>query len=158
MSREDSPGVLVLPPLVYLGAFGLGGLTDRIWPWTLAANWRTQDLIFWVGVALLTLGSSLELWSLGLFSYVRTSAIPFRPANAFVARGPYRLTRNPMYLGMTCTLAGVGMMLGRGWIALSAFLAALVIDRYAIRREEAYLERRFGGEYLDYKRRVRRWL
>ncbi len=158
MSRDDSPGILVLPPLVYLGAFGLGGLTDRLLPWALAESWRTQELIFWTGAALLAFGSGFELWALGLFTRARTSAIPFRPASVFVARGPYRLTRNPMYVGMTSSLTGVGCMLGRGWIALSALVAALVIDRYAIRREEAYLERRFGAEYLEYKRRVRRWI
>lgn len=158
MSGDDSPGIKVLPPLIFIGAFGLGGLADRFHPWPVAASWSNQELFFWAGALVCGLGVGLDLWSLGLFARSRTSAIPFRPASAFVARGPYRFTRNPMYLGMTLNLAGVGLLLGRTWIALSALLAAAIIDRYAIPREERYLERRFGTEYLDYKRRVRRWL
>ncbi len=158
MSGDDSPGIKVLPPLIYIGAFGLGGLVDRLHPWPVTASWSRQELFFWVGVLVCGLGVALDLWSLGLFARSQTSALPFRPASAIVARGPYRFTRNPMYLGMTLNLAGVGLLLGRTWIVLSALLATAIMDRYAIPREERYLERRFGAEYLDYKRRVRRWL
>jgi len=156
--REDSPGILVLPPLVYLAAFGVGGLVDRLRPWPLAESWAALDALRWAGFAALAVGLALDLWSLSLFLRAKTSALPFRPASAIVARGPYRFTRNPMYLGMTLTLAGVGLVLGRTWILLAALGGALVMDRYAIRREERYLERRFGPEYVDYRRRVRRWL
>ena len=100
----------------------------------------------------------LDLWALGLFTRHRTSALPFRPASAFVVRGPYRFTRNPMYAGLVLQLAGIGLALGRTWILLAAGLAILVLDRHAIAREERYLERRFGATYLAYKSRVRRWL
>ncbi len=157
-TTEDSPGIRVLPPLVYLGAFGLAGLADRLRPWPLAASWVALERLRWLGAALLAAGVALDLWSLGHFIGAKTSALPFRPARAFVARGPYRVTRNPMYLGMTLTLLAVGLLLGRTWIALAALAGALAMDRYAIPREERYLERRFGAAYLDYKRRVRRWL
>jgi len=155
---EDSPGIRVLPPLVYLAAFGLGGLADRLRPWPLAESWVALERWRWLGAALLAAGVALDLWSLSHFFRAKTSALPFRPASAIVARGPYRFTRNPMYLGMTATLAGVGFFFGRAWIALAALAGALVMDRYAIPREERYLERRFGAGYLDYRRRVRRWL
>ncbi|KAB2967036.1 MAG: isoprenylcysteine carboxylmethyltransferase family protein [Thermoanaerobaculia bacterium] len=157
-AREDSPGIRVLPPLVVLACFGLGGLADRVRPWPIAHGWTTLAWLRWAGLALVAAGVALDLWSLRLFTRHGTSALPFRPASAFVARGPYRFTRNPMYLGMTLTLAGVGLALGRTWIVLAAALAAAILDRYAIRREERYLERRFGADYLGYKRRVRRWL
>jgi protein-S-isoprenylcysteine O-methyltransferase Ste14 len=155
---DDSPGIRLLPPLVFLGALALGGLADRLWPWPLAESWLALERLRWLGAALLAAGLGLELWSLGHFLRAKTSALPFRPASAFVARGPYRFTRNPMYLGMTLSLLAVGLLLGRAWIALSAFAGALVMDRYAIPREERYLERRFGASYLDFRRRVRRWL
>lgn len=157
-AREDSPGIKVLPPLVVLACFGLGGLVDRLRPWPIAHSWTTLAWLRWAGLALIAAGVALDLWSLGLFTRQRTSALPFRPASAFVARGPYRFTRNPMYLGMTLMLAGVGLALGRTWIVLAAALAAAILDRYAIRREERYLERRFGETYFVYRRRVRRWL
>jgi len=149
---------VILPLLVYLAAFGLGGLADRLWPWPLAESWAVLDALRWAGFAALAAGLALDSWSLLHFLRARTSALPFRPASAIVARGPYRFTRNPMYLGMTLTLAGVGLLLGRTWILLAALAGALVMDRYAVRREERYLERRFGAEYVDYARRVRRWL
>lgn len=155
---EESPGIRIPPPLVYLGAFALGVLADRLRPWPLAASFVALDRLCWLGAALLAVGLGLELWSLGHFLHARTSALPFRPASVFVARGPYRFTRNPMYLGMTISLLAVGLLLGRTWIALSAFAGALAIDRYAIPREERYLERRFGASYLEFKGRVRRWL
>ncbi len=154
----DSPRIRVLPPLVYLAAFGLGGVLDRLWPWPLSAAQATIEALRWPGGVLVVAGLALDFWSVGLFRRAGTSPLPFRPASAIVVAGAYRFTRNPMYLGMTLMLLGVGLLLGRTWIALSAFAAALVIDRYAIAREERYLERAFGAGYLDYKRRVRRWL
>ena len=157
-AREDSPGIRVLPPLIALGCFGLGGLADRLWPWPLAGSWVTLERLRWIGLAVLAAGVALDLWSLGLFARQRTSALPFRAASSIVAHGPYRFSRNPMYLGMVLQLAGAGLALGRAWLVLAAPLAALVLDLYAIPREERYLERRCGANYLDYKRRVRRWL
>jgi protein-S-isoprenylcysteine O-methyltransferase Ste14 len=157
-SGQDSPRVFVIPPLIFLACFGLGGLADRLRPWPLVSGFELLDVVRLAGLALLALGVSLDLWSLGLFRRAGTSAVPFQPASARVEVGPYRFTRNPMYLGMTLSLAGVGLALDRGWILLAAPLAAAIIDRYAIAREERYLERRFGDDYLAYKRRVRRWL
>lgn len=154
----DSPRIHFLPPLIYISAFGLGGALDRFWPWPLADDWATLEAVRWAGGALVVAGLALDFWSIRLFGRAGTSALPFRPASTLVGAGPYRWTRNPMYLGLTFMLLGVGLLLGRTWIALSALLAALVIDRYAIAREERYLERTFGASYLDYKRRVRRWL
>ena len=154
----DSPRIRFLPPLIYLAAFGVGGALDRLLPWPLATSFEALAALRWTGGALVVAGVLLDLWSIGVFGRAGTSALPFRPASTLVADGPYRWSRNPMYLGMTLTLLGVGLYLGRGWIALSAFLAMLVIDRYAIAREERYLERTFGAGYLGYRRRVRRWL
>jgi protein-S-isoprenylcysteine O-methyltransferase Ste14 len=63
-----------------------------------------------------------------------------------------------MYLGMALTVAGLGLLTDVGWLLVSALAAALIVDRAVIPREEAYLERRFGAAYDDYRRRVRRWL
>ena len=154
----DSPRVRVLPPLVYLAAFGLAGLADRLRPWPIATGDAGELALRISGGVLVAAGLLLDFWSVRLFRRAGTSPLPFQPASAMVGAGPYRWTRNPMYLGMTMALAGIGLLLGRAWIALSAVAAALVIDRYAIAREERYLERRFGDAYLAYKRRVRRWL
>jgi len=109
-------------------------------------------------VVLLAVGLLLDVASLLQFLRSRTNALPFRPASAFVVRWPYVWTRNPMYLGMTAVTLGLALVTGRLWWLVSAALAAFAIDRFVIPREEAYLERRFGAAYGDYRSRVRRWL
>lgn len=159
MSRAaDSPRVLVPPPLIYVSLAAVGFALDLAVPWRLAAGGVVEHVVELAGAAVLAAGIALDLVSLALFLRARTSPIPFRPASAIVAVGPYRFTRNPMYLGMTLTVAGIGLVTNVGWLLASALAAALVIDRAVIPREEAYLQRRFGAAYDDYRRRVRRWL
>jgi protein-S-isoprenylcysteine O-methyltransferase Ste14 len=156
VERTDGPGVRFPPPFVYAGLAGLAWWLDGRWP--LRPPAAAQPTLDSLGLALVIGGSLLDAASLLLFLAHRTSALPFRPASAFVAVGPYRFTRNPMYLGMTALVAGLGLLVERLGVTLAAFVAAWVIARFVIPREERYLERRFGASYLDYKRRVRRWL
>lgn len=148
--------MLFPPPFVYAGLAAVAWWLDTLWPWRPPAGLvRPLDAL---GVVLLAAGVGLDFVSLALFLRARTSAIPFRPASAFVATGTYRVTRNPMYLGLTCTVAGLGLLLGRLGLVPAALAAAWVIDRWVVPREERYLEARFGDSYLAYKRRVRRWI
>jgi len=156
-SADDSPRVLFPPPFVYVGAVAAGWAIDRIAPWRIAGGGPASAAEI-AGVALLAVGLTLDLTSLVRFLRARTTALPFRPATAFVVRWPYGWTRNPMYLGLTTVTLGLALVTGRLWWVVSAVLGALAIDRFVVPREEAYLERRFGVDYLDYKRRVRRWL
>ena len=96
--------------------------------------------------------------ALGLFFRSKTRPEPWRAASFLVAAGPYRYTRNPMYLGMTLVGLAVAIAFASLSAALLALLAALIVDRVVIGREEAYLARRFGEEYQAYCQRVRRWL
>jgi protein-S-isoprenylcysteine O-methyltransferase Ste14 len=155
---DDSPRVLVPPPLIFVSLAAAGFALDLAVPWRLAAGGAAGRGVEIAGVIVLAAGLALDLVSLALFLRAQTSPIPFRPARAIVAAGPYRFTRNPMYLGMTLTVAGLGLVADVGWLLVSALAAALVVDRAVIPREEAYLERRFGAAWLDYRRRVRRWL
>jgi protein-S-isoprenylcysteine O-methyltransferase Ste14 len=154
----DSPNIRLLPPLVFAAAFGLGAAADRLAPWPIEAAPAALAAVRRTGVVMAAAGIALDVWSVALFRRAGTSPLPYRPASVFVARGPYRFSRNPMYLGMTLLLAGLGLWLASAWIALSALAGAAVIHLYAIPREERYLERAFGESYLDYRRRVRRWL
>jgi protein-S-isoprenylcysteine O-methyltransferase Ste14 len=100
----------------------------------------------------------LALSAVSLFSRARTHLIPNRPANSLVIAGPYRFTRNPMYVALTVAYLGVCVLMQSLWALVLLPLVLATISRKVIAPEEAYLERRFGGEYGEYKTRVRRWL
>ncbi|MGI9083774.1 MAG: methyltransferase family protein [Aeromicrobium sp.] len=92
------------------------------------------------------------------FARAGTAVIPFRPSTALVTTGPFRFTRNPMYLGMAVLQAGLSLAFGLMWALAMVPVAVLAVDRLVIAREEPYLERRFGADYIAYKSRVRRWI
>ena len=112
----------------------------------------------WLGAALVVAGLALAASGVRLFARRGTGIVPFTPATALVTSGPYRFTRNPMYLGMVLALAGVAIMFGTltPWLAIPPF--AWWINRRFIRQEEAMLEERFGADYVQFKQRVRRWI
>ena len=83
---------------------------------------------------------------------------PDRPDTALITTGPYRFTRNPLYIGLSLVQLSAACWLNNLWILLLLPLSIVVITQYAIAREERYLEKLFGQDYLDYKARVRRWL
>ena len=93
-----------------------------------------------------------------LFGFAGTSIWPFVPTTALVTSGPYRLSRNPQYLGIAFFHVTFAFALGVPWALATLPVVLAVIDRTVIPREEAYLERRFGNAYLEYKARVRRWM
>lgn len=145
----------MLPPM-WLVAGVLAGLALRHW---LPLALLPQAPARIVGVALACAGVALALWGERQFARAGTKVIPGRPISAFVRSGPYRFTRNPMYLGMVVVLAGVVVALrGASGLALPVALLA-VLDRRFVRHEEAMLRRRFGDDAFDaYARDVRRWL
>jgi protein-S-isoprenylcysteine O-methyltransferase Ste14 len=153
-SPGDTAGVIAPPPLIYLGALGVGfGLdavigTGRL-PSTVTVPIGAASIIAGVGL----LGSFVQA-----FGRARTPVDPYTPSKAIVTDGPYRLTRNPGYLGMALTYAGIAIVSNAPWALVPLPVAIAVIDRGVIAREERYLERRFGTPYMDYKHRVRRWI
>ena len=116
----------------------------------------------WVRIAGAVVGVAvfayLDSRAMVFFRRSENNPTPWTPINELVTGGPYRLTRNPMYVGMAFLYAGLAFALGALWALVLLPLVLVVIDRYVIAREERYMERRFGPEYLDYKRRVRRWI
>ena len=112
----------------------------------------------YAGGALIVLAALLGFWALGLFRRAGTGVVPFSEATVLVIAGPYRFTRNPMYLGLAGILAGTALLLGSltPWLVLPAFMR--VIAGRFIAREEAMLEDKFGASYVAYRHAVRRWL
>jgi protein-S-isoprenylcysteine O-methyltransferase Ste14 len=152
--RADTPGVIAPPPLIYLGALGIGfGLDALIGGASLPSTVARP-----AGAALIVAGAGLLGTFVRALGRARTPVDPYKPSEAIVTDGPYRLTRNPGYLGMTLTYAGIAFVSNAPWVLVPLPVAIAVIDRGVIAREERYLERKFGARYTEYKRRVRRWM
>lgn len=111
-----------------------------------------------VGVLLIGLGVIFNLWADSLFKRSKTTVKPQKIPTALIVSGPFRISRHPMYLGMAAILLGEAVVFGS--LASFAFLLifAGLMEALFIRREEEMLEEAFGEEYLDYRRRVRRWI
>lgn len=158
MSSEprDIPGVIAPPPIIFL-AFLAGG-------WTLGnlIGEPSLDLpdIWRRGIALVLLAAGLviEGWAGGHFRRAGTAVEPWKPSTALVTTGIYGLSRNPIYVGFTVIYIGLAVGMDSPLALAMLFPCLIVLDRFVIVREEAYLERKFGEAYRSYKARVRRWL
>lgn len=150
----DSPAVVVPPPLVYVAAIAGGAILQKLLPLSIGGG-LPRVLAAWALVALWAVILGISFYG---FWKARTSIVPIRPATALVETGPYRFTRNPMYVSLVALTLGLGLWMNTWWVILLLIPAVLVIDRLVIVREEAYLRRRFGAAYDSYCRRVRRWL
>lgn len=149
---RESPGVFVPPPVIFTGGFLTGMLLDR-----LGALPRYTPLTV-VGSILLAAAALLALWALVTFLRHRTAILPHHRAAVLVRTGPYRFTRNPMYLALTTAYVGLALDLGRlgPLLLLAPTLWALV--SLVVVREEQHLTARFGADYTAYRAEVRRWL
>jgi protein-S-isoprenylcysteine O-methyltransferase Ste14 len=153
---SDGAAVRIPPPFVYLGAIGLGALLQAtLTPLELALSFNLR-----VGLAILfaVLGLSSMAAAIGLFKKTRQDPKPWVSTPEIISQGIYRVTRNPMYLGMALIQTAAGIGLANGWILSLLPVSLLIIHFTAIRHEEAYLEQKFGEDYTRYKASVRRWL
>jgi protein-S-isoprenylcysteine O-methyltransferase Ste14 len=156
--ERDAAAVRIFPPAVPLVVIALGIGLEQLWPIRLGVG-LAPPLRYAIGAAI-ALGAvlGLGLWSVVLFRRSGQNENPWKPTPAIVERGPFRVSRNPMYLQMLLACVGVAVLLANVWILLLTPLGGWLLERLAIRPEEAYLERKFGEPYRAYKRRVRRWL
>ena len=148
-------GVFFPPPLIYAALFLVGFLLDRWKPLPLIAD---RPLAVTAGSILAATAVALEIWSIGTFWKSGTSPIPIKPSTALVVSGPYRFTRNPMYLSMTTAYVAAALIADTPWPLFLLPVLLPIVDRLVIRREERYLAATFGEPYERYMERVRRWL
>jgi protein-S-isoprenylcysteine O-methyltransferase Ste14 len=152
--ETDRSGVRIPPPLIYIAGFLVGVALEVAFPiaalpLALALAAALVGIVIWL---------ALDGAAMLHFQRARTSMVPMRPSTALVTSGPYRFTRNPMYLGMAVLYAALALALGVIWALAVLPLVILALDRLVIAREEPYLERKFGDQYRQYRGRVRRWL
>ena len=150
----DHANVLVMPPVVYLLAVALGVVLHFAWRVPIHPALGTA----WLGAPLVVLGVGLAVAGSRVLAGSDTPVRPNRPTTSIVRNGPYRFTRNPLYLAMTIVHLGIGIWMNSAWVVGTLLPTLAIISRGVIAREEAYLERKFGDEYRSYKAQVRRWL
>ena len=156
MTADDKrgPGLKFPPPLLALAAIGCASLADWLRPLPIAPG----DALWLAGITVVAIAFILALVSLTQFFTAKTHVEPWHPTTVIIRKGVYRFSRNPIYLSFCIATVGAGLMLNSWWVVASVTLLKPLLEHLVISREEAYLEQKFGEEYLDYKRRVRRWL
>jgi protein-S-isoprenylcysteine O-methyltransferase Ste14 len=155
--ETDSAGVRIFPPAVYLGGLVIGYALNWLWPVPILPG-DADPIVRIVGGALALAGIALMLLAVAAFRRAGTSPNPTVATSALTFDGPYRFTRNPMYLGMALLLAGLAGIGNALWPLLAVVPVVAIIQTQVIAREERYLETKFGEAYRAYRSRVRRWL
>jgi protein-S-isoprenylcysteine O-methyltransferase Ste14 len=145
---------LIRPPLVYLASLVTGALIQLAMPLPFLPRTLTVGL----GVSLVVVAMVLFSYSVGKFRAARTPVPARKPTTAIVRTGPYRFSRNPIYLAFSLFQLGIAIWADSVWLLATLVGAVALVHVIVIPREEQYLERRFGAEYLRYKTSVRRWL
>jgi protein-S-isoprenylcysteine O-methyltransferase Ste14 len=151
----DTANVIVRPPIAWALAVLVGLALD----WLVPLPFVPAALpVRWLGALLFALALALFAWAIATMTRAGSSVPTSLPTTAIVDTGPYRFTRNPIYLGMVLALVGLAIAFDSLWLLLTLVPFALVIRYGVVAREEAYLERKFGDVYRRYRSRVRRWL
>jgi protein-S-isoprenylcysteine O-methyltransferase Ste14 len=147
---------LVPPPLVFLASVGVGIALAHLASPLPVGGARGPRVA--VGLAILVGGLALIAWATGLFRRTGQDPAPWKPTPSIIVDGPYKRSRNPMYVGMTLIQIGIGFAANDLWISLLAGASLLVVHRVAVLPEESYLTERFGDAYRAYRASVRRYL
>ncbi len=157
-SGSDRAAVRFPPPLVAVLTILAGYGLERVVP--LAAAPTMPSVVRYGGGGFVVAASVavLSVWPIILFRRSGQDPRPWTPTPELLVDGPYRFTRNPMYLMMVLVCAGASLLLASAWVLLLTPLCGVIIHLTAIRHEETYLERMFGESYRRYRERVRRWI
>ncbi len=154
---RDYADVAVKPPILFAGALLLGGVLSwlmPIGPGLGSANWRALA----AGGALALVGLAIGGLAVRQFRSAGTSVVPGEPSTVLLESGPYRYTRNPIYIGFILIYFGVAIMATSAWMLLLLVPVLIVLQRGVVEREEAYLIEKFGEAYRKFQARVPRWL
>jgi protein-S-isoprenylcysteine O-methyltransferase Ste14 len=153
--KADSAQVMIRPPL----AWGLAVIAGLALDWLVPLPFLPADLpTGWIGAMVFAFALALVAWAIVTMTRAGSNVPTNRPTTTIVESGPYRFTRNPIYLGMFLGLTGLAVAFDTLWLLMMLVPFALVIRYGVVAREEAYLERKFGDVYRGYRSRVPRWL
>ena len=151
---RDRAGVITPPPFPYLIALAIGLLVDWLYPF------QVLPTPFAIGIGLLLIAAAgpIVISALRAFSRAKTTFDVRKPTSAIVTNGPYRCSRNPGYVSLTLLYGGIACLVNSLWVLLMVVTAVTGMHFGVIKREERYLEAKFGDEYREYKTTVRRWV
>jgi protein-S-isoprenylcysteine O-methyltransferase Ste14 len=152
--EQDSPGVIARPPLLFLAALALGLALHYAWP---VGLWSGPGRVI-AGVVVLALGSALLFTCVNRFRSAGTNVQTSQPTTALVTSGPYRYSRNPIYIALSAIYLAIALLVDSAAVAVLLVPVLLLVRYGVIAREEAYLERKFGEDYRRYTQTARRWL
>jgi protein-S-isoprenylcysteine O-methyltransferase Ste14 len=151
---SDNPGVIAFPPALYGGTLAIGSIVSFVVP----IDFLPRSISLVLGGLLFICAGTIVISAVRVMNRAQTAVNPSQPTTAIVSEGVFAWSRNPIYLSLTLVYIAVALLFNALW-ALVLLLPLLVIVQIGIvRREEIYLERKFGDEYLRYKASVRRWL
>jgi protein-S-isoprenylcysteine O-methyltransferase Ste14 len=153
---SDIPGVIAPPPLIFVGFLAAVATLEALLP--LPRLWPAPTLRYVIGVVLAALGIALIMAGAQRFIAAGTNLPPMLPTTALVTDGPYRWSRNPLYLAMLAIYLGIAIAAGSLWGLVLVVPLFGLISVAVVAREERYMERKFGDVYRQYRARVRRWL
>jgi protein-S-isoprenylcysteine O-methyltransferase Ste14 len=153
-TSTDKAGVAAPPPLLYGGAFFLVLVFRRFWPMPIFGH----AVALWLGLALLVLGVGIAAWGIRTMQAAGTNVNPALPTTAIVASGPFRFSRNPLYLALTLLYLGLTLAFNTWWGIVVLVPVLIIMHRGVVLREERYLEEKFGETYRQYRSKVRRYL
>ena len=151
----DTANVIVRPPIAWAFAVLAGLALSWLMPLPFSPAAVSAG---WLGAIVFALSLALVAWAISTMTWAGSNVPTHLPTTTIVETGPYRFTRNPIYLGMFLGLVGLGIAFDSLWLLMMLVPFALVIRYGVITREEAYLERKFGDVYRRYRARVRRWV
>lgn len=149
------PGIIAPPPRLYLGAFALACLLQAVYPLMIMAS---ASVLRAFAVLLLVASAALARWAFVTLRQAGASANPRKPALALTTRGPFRLSRNPIYVAMTGLYGAAGLLLNAWWPLLLLPPLLALMHWGVVLREERHLSAQFGDAYAAYQASVRRWL
>ena len=153
-TSTDNPGVAVRPPVLYGGAFVLVLVFHWFWPMPIFGH----AVALWPGFALVVLGVGIAAWGRRTMQAAGTNVNPALPATAVVASGPFRFSRNPLYLALTLLYLGLTLAFNTWWGIVVLIPLLIIMHRGVVLREERYLDQKFGEIYRQYRSKVRRYL
>jgi protein-S-isoprenylcysteine O-methyltransferase Ste14 len=151
--RSDSPGVIAFPPLLYGGTLVIGLIMHFLVPIGRLPAFPARLL----GALLFVASGALAKWAKNTMRRAGTNIRPDQPATTIVVDGPFRFTRNPLYLATAGLYVGVALLIDSVWPLVLLIPLLIIVEWGVIRREEQYLEAKFGDTYRAYRARVRRW-